>query len=373
MPPKYEKKAKERIRACVRRYVDIVARAESEGFNESDTANIVQDILCEGLGYEKFFEITSEFQIKRHYADFAIKLNGKVRYFVEVKAIGSRLSDRDLFQVQSYSASHNLSWMLLTNGRIWRCYHLSAGSPPTVSMVFEADLLQAREDLDGVVQHLYLLSKEAIPRGSLPDYWEFARATSPEMIASCLLSDTVLRSIRREIRRKTSQNIKAAQVSEVLMTQVIKGNVVDLVSKQIPKKRKRALKGKPVTLEEHLDFRGASSETRELYRLLEEGIKSVDPSISRKIAKWSVTFYSPAKVFAYVKAQKSSIRIHCFTGSTPIEGVENPWKESPKWGRCYLKGKEDLDQILAILRESHSRVCRAIENGENTGRYAKID
>jgi hypothetical protein len=53
MPPRYEKKAKERIRSCLKSYVDIVARAESEGFNESDTADIVQEILHKGLGVSR--------------------------------------------------------------------------------------------------------------------------------------------------------------------------------------------------------------------------------------------------------------------------------------------------------------------------------
>jgi|GEM_PF-1039961 len=373
MPPKYEKLAKERMKSCLRRYAKVIARAESEGFNESDTADIVHDILHGGLGYEKFFEITSEFQIKRHYADFAVKLDGKVRYFVEVKAIGSRLSERDLFQVQSYSASHNLSWMLLTNGRLWKCYHLSAGSPPSVSKVFEVDLLDEAADIDEVVNRLYLFSKEAISRDCLSDYWEFARATSPEVIASCLLSDPVLRTIRKELRRRTGQSIRAGQISQIMLTQVIKGNVSDLLSKEKPKTRKKETKGKAATLDGHLESRRASDKTRVLYGLLEDGIRSIDDSICRKIATFMITFYSPKRVFAYVKVQKSAIKIHCFTGKTVIQGVENPWKESPKWGRCYVKTEEDLGKVLEVLRTSYNRVLRAIRDNENTGWWAKID
>lgn len=193
------------------------------------------------------------------------------------------------------------------------------------------------------------------------------------MIASCLLTDPVLRVVRKELRRRTGQNIRAVQISQILMTQVIKGNISDLLSKEKPKARKKETKGKAVSVEGHLEFRGASKQTTELYRLLEEGIESIDASISRKIAKWSITFYSPAKVFAYVKTQKSSIRIHCFTGTTAIAGVENPWKKSPKWGRCYLKSKDNLDKTLAILRESRARLIRSISANENTGWFAKRD
>jgi hypothetical protein len=128
-----------------------------------------------------------------------------------------------------------------------------------------------------------------------------------------------------------------------------------------------------LTLEEHFEMRGASQETKKWFKMLEKNIRSIDDSIWRKIAKWSVTFYSPERVFAYVKTQKSSIKIHCFTGSDTIEGVENPFDNAPKWGRCYMKNEEDLDKVTRILNESYKRVCEALKNNENTGWFAKIE
>ncbi|RKY69843.1 MAG: hypothetical protein DRQ24_10255 [Candidatus Latescibacterota bacterium] len=239
MPPKYEIKAKNRIRQKLKKFPDIIQRAESEGFNESDTRTIVKEILSEVLGYDKFFEITSEFEVKGHYADFAIKLDGKVKFFIEVKAIGSKLSERDLFQIQSYSASHNLPWMLLTNGRIWRCYHLSAGSPPSVELVFELDLLHI-EDIEDVVDKFFLISKEAIWKDRLSEYWEVAKATSPETIASCLFCDKVLNEIRKEIKRETGQNVEIATIADILATQVIRGNLAEQVGSKIRKEKEKA-------------------------------------------------------------------------------------------------------------------------------------
>jgi len=243
MAPKYEQRAKARIRSCLQRFGPIIERAETEGFNESDTADIVQDILHEGLGYQKFFEITSEFQIKRHYADVALKIDGKVKIFVEVKSIGSRLRERDVFQIQSYSASHNLPWMLLTDGRTWICYHLSSGTPPAIDEVFHLDLLEAGNDPASVVDCLYLLSKEAVKRNLISEYWEVARATSPEMVGSCLLSDRVIQGIRREVRRRTGQRIKAARIYDVLRTQVMKGSLVEAIAKRPSKPSGRSSKG----------------------------------------------------------------------------------------------------------------------------------
>lgn len=227
MPPKYEINAKNRIKNFLKKFVSVLKKAEDSGFNESDTRTLVLETLTSALGYDKFFEITGEFEIKGRYADFAIKLDNKVKYFVEVKAIGSKLSEKDLFQIQSYSASHNLNWMVLTNGRIWKCYHLSPSSPPQVSEVFEVDLIDG--NLGDVTEKLYLVSKEAMWRDALSDYWQVAQASSPISVAQCLLSDRVIAEIRRELYRTTKQKLENEIIYETLITQIIRGNILSQV------------------------------------------------------------------------------------------------------------------------------------------------
>jgi len=236
MPPKYEINAKNRIKGFLKKFTDVVKKAEDAGFNESDTRTVVLEVLTSALGYDKFFEITGEFEIKGRYADYAIKLDNKVKFFIEVKAIGSKLSERDLFQVQSYSASHNLSWMVLTNGRIWKCYHLSQGNPPEIDEAFELDIIE--ESLADATEKLYLLSKEAVWRDALSDYWQVAKASSPTSIAQCLLSDKVLDEIRREIYRTMKQKLVNEVIYETLTTQIIKGNILAQIKLKPPSPRK---------------------------------------------------------------------------------------------------------------------------------------
>ncbi|MBW1666883.1 MAG: type I restriction enzyme HsdR N-terminal domain-containing protein [Deltaproteobacteria bacterium] len=236
MPPKYEINAKNRIKTFLKKFADVVKRAEDAGFNESDTRTLVLEVLTSALGYDKFFEITGEFEIKGRYADFAIRLDNKIRFFVEVKAIGSKLSGKDLFQIQSYSASHNLVWMILSNGRMWKCYHLSQGNPPEIEEVFNVDLVGV--DLINITEKMYLLSKEAIWRDALSDFWEVARASSPTSIGQCLISPRVIDEIRREIYRTMKQKLDNDTIREILTTQVIKGNIlsqIDIDSKPAKK------------------------------------------------------------------------------------------------------------------------------------------
>ncbi len=236
MPPKYEINAKNRVKTFLKKFSDVLKRAEDTGFNESDTRTLVLEVLTSALGYEKFFEITGEFEIKGRYADFAIKLDNKVKFFVEVKAIGSKLSEKDLFQIQSYSASHNLNWMVLTNGRIWKGYHLSKGNPPEVEEAFQVDLIE--ETPSNATEKMYLISKEAIWRDAISDYWQVAQASSPTSIAQCLLSDKVIDEIRREIYRTMKQKLEKDLIYEVLTTQIIKGNILSQLKLKSAVKKK---------------------------------------------------------------------------------------------------------------------------------------
>ncbi len=231
MPPQYEIQAKQRIKKFLQDFKKIIIKAEKDGFNENDTKTLILETLVEALGYKKFFEISGEFEIKGKYADIAIKLDDKVKYFIEVKSIGSTLTEKDLFQILSYSASHNLSWMVLTTGRIWRCYHLSAGSPPDITLVFEVDFLN--EDIDKSLECLYTLSKEGMWQNSLHSYWEIAKATSAVNIAKLLFSESIIKEIPKKLYQNTKQKVSTEAVVEVLRTQIIKGSIIDQINDTI--------------------------------------------------------------------------------------------------------------------------------------------
>jgi len=128
-----------------------------------------------------------------------------------------------------------------------------------------------------------------------------------------------------------------------------------------------------MSLEEHFKFRKASNKTIKWFHSLEKKIKGIDDSIWRKVAKYSITFYSPKRVFTYVQTQKNALKIECYTGNTAIKGVENPWEKTPKWGRCYVKKDQDIDKAIKILKESHLRVVEAYKQNKNTGWFAQIE
>ena len=85
---------------------------------------MLQDIW----GYDKYSEITSEYQIRSTYCDLAVKLGDQITMLIEVKAIGVDLKDQHAKQAIDYAANQGTDWVALTNGPRWQVYRVILGS-----------------------------------------------------------------------------------------------------------------------------------------------------------------------------------------------------------------------------------------------------
>lgn len=85
--PKWETAARERMRAAIKRFnkppADLVARDANEG----DTRLLVTDMLCEGFGFDKYAELTTEYRVKVEFADYGIRLDKDLIAFPEMKRV----------------------------------------------------------------------------------------------------------------------------------------------------------------------------------------------------------------------------------------------------------------------------------------------
>jgi hypothetical protein len=82
-----------RLAAGIKRFQPIVLGAKSRDINESDTVIIVTDMLEGVFGFDNYAEVTSEMMIRSTFCDLAIRLDGKIRVIIEVKAIGLELKE----------------------------------------------------------------------------------------------------------------------------------------------------------------------------------------------------------------------------------------------------------------------------------------
>jgi len=96
------KKAVDRIKKNLKRYQNTLQDSYKRDDNESNTVIIIGDMLSDLFGYEKYTEITTEFEIKGQYCDLALKIDDNIRMLIEVKAIGKDLKDNHLIQICIY-------------------------------------------------------------------------------------------------------------------------------------------------------------------------------------------------------------------------------------------------------------------------------
>jgi hypothetical protein len=223
--PKWETVARDRVRAAIRRFgrplSDLVARDANEG----DTRLLITDFLCEGLGYDKYEDLTTEYRVRGEFADYGIRVEKQLVAFIEVKRCTTKLGPKHLRQVEMYAVNEGVEWMILTNGQVWQVYHLTAGLPVTIDRALEVDLLAD----GGVVQKvdsLFYLTREAFKRRLIDDLWRTKAATSPKSLSSILTSDTILEQIRKELRRQTGHNIDSEKIGELLRQTVIRSEIV---------------------------------------------------------------------------------------------------------------------------------------------------
>lgn len=219
--PKWESETRERLKASIRRFSKPLSDMAERDANEGDTRLLVTDFLCEGLGFDKFSDLTTEYQVKGEFADYGVRVDKELVAFIEVKRVATKLAAKHLRQVQNYALNEGVEWVLLTNGAQWQAYHITAKMPVEVDLALEVDLL-GEETQAQKANQLFYLTRESLKRRQIDDLWKARRATSPQSLAAVLNSEPVLTAIRKELRRETGHKVEETEISELLRDTVLR-------------------------------------------------------------------------------------------------------------------------------------------------------
>jgi hypothetical protein len=215
-----------RLTSGIKKFQSILKSAKEKDINESDTVTIVMDMLAEVFGYEKYSEITSEYAVKKTYCDLAIKIDGKLRFLIEIKAIGLELKTDYVRQAVNYGSYEGLEWVILTNGSSWKVFKISFDKPIDYNLIYEFDMLSLNPKKTNELDLLYYISKESLGRSALEDYLIERLTLNKFFIGQVLLSDPVLENLRKTIRkicpevRLTSDEIKDVLIRDVLRREI---------------------------------------------------------------------------------------------------------------------------------------------------------
>lgn len=219
--PKWELLSQERVKAAVKKFNKPLADMLARDANEGDTRLAVTDFLCEGLGYDKYADLTTEYGVKGDFADYGVRIDKELVAFIEVKRIGTKLNMKHLRQVQMYAVNEGVEWMILTNGAEWQAYHLTGGLPVVTDLAFSVNLLG-----DGTpaqkAKALSYLARESFKRHQIDELWKARQATSAQSLGKVLRSEAVVGAIRKELWRQTGHRLEQAELLSLLDETVLR-------------------------------------------------------------------------------------------------------------------------------------------------------
>ncbi|AHB41567.1 hypothetical protein P148_SR1C00001G0777 [candidate division SR1 bacterium RAAC1_SR1_1] len=213
---KLNKKNEEMLSKGIRKYLRLIKIANEKALNESDTSNVINDMLNEIRGYDKMEDITTEYKIRNQFCDYGVKINNKLNFLIEVKAITIDLNDNHLFQANSYASTKGVKRVVLTNLKERRIYHLSFGSKIDDKLVLSIDFLQ--ETPKEILEKAKYLHKESFIKKHIEQVYQQKIATSKDNFKKALLSNSVIKKIQSELK-----TISGVKVPETEIQNIIKG------------------------------------------------------------------------------------------------------------------------------------------------------
>jgi len=222
------KKVVERFIKSVPKFQKVLQLAKDRDVNESDTVAILNDILGDVLGYDKYLEVTSELAIRGTYCDLALRVDDKVQFLIEAKAIGIDLKESHMKQACDYGANHGVQWVVLTNGIEWKVYRIRFEQPINFDLVCTFDFLTLNPKSEKGQENLFLLTKEGLSKNARDDFYEKVQSVNRYVIGNLMLAEPVLSVVRRELRKLADgMKIEVTEIESIVRTQVLKREIVE--------------------------------------------------------------------------------------------------------------------------------------------------
>ena len=224
------KRVSDRLVRGIAKFQQVLQIAKDRDVNEADTVSIIKDMLADVFGYDKYLDVTSEFAIRGTFCDLAIKVENKVEFLIEVKAIGLELKEGHLRQAIEYGANNGVPWVLLTNGMVWRVYKIRFEQPVNYDLVCEFNFAELDTKNEEHQEKLFIVCKEGLVKAAREEFHEKILTVNRFVLGALILGDEVVGVIRRELRKLsdgvlvTPEEIALVLANEVLKRDVLEGD-----------------------------------------------------------------------------------------------------------------------------------------------------
>lgn len=354
-------------------------KAAKRGGNEANTKALLIEPMLQSLGWD-----TADLnQVEREYRvfdntslDYALKVDGKPKLFLEAKAVAKDLSDRSFIaQAVNYANNDGVLWCVLTNGLSYRVYKTNEPVGMEKKLLFEVDLEDASgEGAGDVTQSLELLGRQALIDGDL-DLW--GERVFTDVRIRHALADLVA-DPPSGFLSAVKDAVGAPEVSAEALQESL-ARVLDVTAVSVPRRtgsgakrkaskaaatpNKFAPKAKEFDLSHHLGNLPAGITDR--FEQVDEFIRGLGPDVSRRIRKQYIGYFGgkgKPRSFCTVETQRR--RVLVYLGLDPA--ATKPWNESTMrdvrevghFGMGHveysIRADADLAEIKDLIRQAYN-------------------
>lgn len=241
--PKIPARVENRIKATVPKFQKILKNGLDKDINEADTVAIIADILEEVFGMDRYTEITREFAIKGTYVDLAVKIEGKVNYLVEVKAVGIKLKNTHLNQAINYAAKEGVKWVVLTNGIDWQIHRITLNEQVENTLISSFNFLDLNSGKTIDLDEIFLLCKQAFSKNVIEDYYKKQQAFNHYIMGALLQTEEIAKNLRTIFRRiNPDVSVDLDEVQELVLNSLKREVIESEEAKKAQARVKRLVK-----------------------------------------------------------------------------------------------------------------------------------
>lgn len=257
MPKQTLDKAVKKDLMDARKMMEDIARADG---NEAETRRRIERIFGSIMGYDTLKHISREHAVHgvgdTEYCDFAIQLSSEEsaipEMLVEIKRVGIDLAPKHLKQAASYAINKGCEWVLLTNGREWKLYHISFGQPPRPKLIDSWNIIE--DTPVALARKFDIISYKSLKKNSLKRLWERSNVLTPPNVLKTMLSEEAIRLFQRGIKKQTDVAVSPEDIVGAIrhLLNELAINEMEKLKISLPEKKqpKKAIKPKAATTSE---------------------------------------------------------------------------------------------------------------------------
>jgi predicted transport protein len=307
-------------------------KLKSAGGNEANTKALLIEPLLAAIGWDT----TDVDQVEREVPvydgtklDYALKVGGAKRLFLEAKALAKQLDDKAFIsQTINYANNEGVLWCVLTNGLSYRVYKTNEPVGMEEKLLFEVDLREAANGpASEVAKSLELISRDALINGALEAWGD--QVFTDKRVREALISlakkppPALVAALEKAIGKPA---VTPDRLQESL------GRILD-VGEGEPLPPKKTSPGaasppkqppgpkKEFSLDHHLA--GKPAAMVDLFEQVDEFGRSLGQDVSRRIRKFYVGYYNGKRSFFTVEVQRQRLIVYLNLDPTKT----SPWSE----------------------------------------------